>query len=94
MALNFVTAGSYKGGVIKIKGLKRKVVLNTSFPFYLSIELNKKNVDRIEIIEQSKGTAGFLNYSKAQIAIYFKNGKKSLAEVDPEIYKRLNELLF
>ncbi len=93
MQLNFVTAGDYKDSRIKIKAFSGKLVLITPL-LRREIELNKKTVERYEILDQSKGTEGFLNYRKAQIAIYFKNGKKSLAYVDPAIYQRLNEVLF
>lgn len=91
---NRVNAGDYKDANIKIKGFGNKVVLIKYGFITKKIELNKKTVDHIELIDKSQTVFRALGLQTCQVAIYFKDGKKSLAVMDSEIYQRLNEILF
>lgn len=93
---NCVTAGDYKGADIVVKGIvKRKAHLITrGLLFQKDIELNKKTVDRIEVIDKSQLALDFVGTQTVQAVIYFKNGKKSMVSLYAETYQFLNSELF
>ena len=90
---NLITAGDYKNGDIKIKGFGKKVVIVSKF---LGIEhpLDKNTVDHIELLDKAQGLTNFVGMKHYQVAIYFKNGKKSIAKMEYNLYHKLNEILF
>lgn len=73
-----VTAGDYKNADIKIKGLfNPKAHLITRSLFSKDIELNKKSVERIELIDKSQRGLDFVGTQTVQAVIHFRNGKKA-----------------
>lgn len=92
---NRITAGDYKDADIKLKGFGKQVVLVKTGLFKdTKIILNKDTVDHIELIDKSQSMFDFIGAQTAQVKIYFKDGKKSLASMQTDIYQQLNEILF
>lgn len=87
MAKNIVIAGDYL----------KKPVVNTlagvviAIGFVKNVKLNKSTVDGYQVMDshRTSATNGVL-----VIAVQFKDGKKSLLEVDEKIYKKLMIDLF
>lgn len=95
LTTNLITAGEYKNGDLKIKGWSQKVVIiNRSIFGKTEHILDKTTVDHIELIDKAQGVTNFVGMQHYQVAIYYKNGKKSLAKMEYTIYQRLNEILF
>lgn len=75
-ALNFITAGDYKGTqIFNPLGLGKMSVGKK--------DINKFTVSSIELIEQNTFK------TKNTVAINWSDGKRSLAEVDAHTYKQL-----
>lgn len=90
-----VTAGDYKNADIKIKGLfNPKAHLITRSLFSKDIELNKKSVERIELIDKSQRGLDFVGTQTVQAVIHFRNGKKSMVLLTAETYQFLNSAVF
>lgn len=95
MVTNRVTAGDYKDANIKLKNFgKRLVMIKSGLLITKEIELSKKTIDHVELIDKSQSMFDYVGMQTSQVSIYFKNGKKSLAIMDSHIYQKLNELLF
>lgn len=92
---NRVIAGDYKDADIKLKGLTNKVILKkkgllTKTEFFI----DKRVVDHMELVDKSQTAFDFVGTQTIQAAIYFKNGKKSLCQLDAITYQKINEKLF
>lgn len=95
LTTNLITAGEYKNGDLKIKGFGKKlVIVTTSFFGKKEHILDKTTVDHIELIDKAQGYTSFVGMQHYQVAIYYKNGKKSLAKMEYDVYQKLNEILF
>lgn len=95
LTTNLVTAGEYKNGDIKIKGFNNRVVIITRGLLGKTDHvLDKTTVDHIEVMDKAQGLTNFVGMQHYQVAIYYKNGKKSLAKMEYFVYQRLNEVLF
>lgn len=81
MALNFITAGDYRGSqIFNPLGLGRISVGGK--------DINKLTVASIDLINQNTFK------TKNTIAINWSDGKRSMAEVDAHTYKQLLRICF
>ena len=96
LTTNTVTAGKYKNGDIKIKGIgKTRVVIETRGLFGKTEHiLDKKTVDHIELMDKAQGVTSIIGMQHYYVAIYYKNGKKSFVKMEYNIYNALNAALF
>lgn len=90
---NRVTAGDYKDADIKIKHGKPRLI-KKGILITTDIELNKKTIDHIELVDKTQTVFDFVGTQTAQVAIYFKNGKKSLIQISGDMHQALNAALF
>lgn len=95
LMINRVSAGDYKDADLKLKGFSNKVMLiKKGFLKNTEIEINKKTVDHMELIDKSQTAFDFVGTQTIQAALYFKDGKKSLCSLDAIMYQKINEKLF
>lgn len=90
--VNCVTAGDYKGADIKAKGMKsdKPVLIKKGLLGKTEILLDKSSVQNIEEISKQDSVGSTIT----QIAINFKNGKRSLATVDGIVLRAITSKLF
>ena len=81
-AKNRVINGDYAGSL---------VVGGGSSGFLKQLRLNSTTVESYEVLG---GTAGAMSKNGYQVKILFKDGKKSLLEVDDKLYKAIVQACF
>jgi hypothetical protein len=84
-AKNKVIAGDYLDCLIGLSSLKDSVTITLTDPRekqYMLIILNKSTVEKYEIVNEDK----FKEIHT--LALQFRDGKKSLLEIDDRIYKQ------
>lgn len=85
--MNKVIAGDYKGqGVLCPLWSKPRITL----PFFKIAIIDKTNVDSYEVVDRDGSTKRGVH----RVAIQFKDGKRSLLEVDDRIFKAITVELF
>ena len=87
-AKNRVINGNYAGSLVVGGGSFNAVI---SLGFLKQLRLNSTTVESYEVLG---GTAGAMFKNGYQVKILFKDGKKSLLEVDDKLYKAIVQACF
>lgn len=87
-AKNRVINGDYAGSQIVGGGAVNAAI---ALGFIKQLRLNSTTVESYEVLG---GTAGAMSKNGYQVKILFKDGKKSLLEVDEKIYKAIVQACF
>ena len=87
-AKNRVINGDYAGSQIVGGGAANAAI---ALGFIKQLRLNSTTVESYEVLG---GTAGAMSKNGYQVKILFKDGKKSLLEVDEKIYKAIVQACF
>lgn len=88
IACNNVLSGDYKNGDLNLKGFRNDkiVLIHRGLLGKTEIEINKKTVERINVVNRQ--------YQQNCVEIYFKNGKKSMVTVTNDMLNHLTALFF
>lgn len=85
---NNVISGDYKNGDIKLKGLRcdKVVLIKKGLLGKSEVILDKKTIDHIVVVNRQ--------YQQNGVEIYFKDGKKSMVNIDNTTLNVLEASLF
>lgn len=87
-AKNRVISGEYAGSLVVGGGVANAAI---SLGLIKKLNLNSLTVESYEVLG---GTAGALSKNGYQVKIVFKDGKKSLLEIDEKLYKAIVQACF
>lgn len=87
-AKNRVISGDYAGSLIVGGGMANAGI---SLGLIKQLRLNSSTVESYEVLG---GVAGAMSKNGYQVKVVFKDGKKSLLEVDEKLYKAIVQACF